>query len=551
MTFIATTPAMYYNVGNYGAVGDGQTDDTASLQACINAAANNSTDGTNVTGGVVIFPPTVGNTYLHRGLVLYNNVYLLGNGATILKLANGANADCIQTYNAPTLIGGSSTGGVYGWGISNLIIDGNKANQTAASYGLRTYGYGYFLQNVKIRNAYSDAFYSDWNGGASSPGNDSMEAFIANCKFHDCNGIGVNFHGPHDTQFVNVISYKTGSHAFYVGPNAGGVQFTQCHGWGMSTGVSAVTWLIESQANLINCQAEGSDTMQVVLLANNSVWSGGRIFCGGVASFNTGGLQIGQAAGNTPYAGSANQSAGLTTSVSVRGYLIDCLFNGCEGTAGSVWFANDAGKGHIRGTVVLNAGDGNTNSVISGSANASTQIWLTPSGTVPTADGSFAKGGRAKFPINASSALVVSDTTQDIFNVNTFSKRVEYVNGTILRVYSDNYSTTTAQLDTTISTFQSSSAAAIATSGTATTSGVGVCRLSPTGAVTGCILQSGTRAGQQVWVVNEAAAANSVSWATQATSHIAGESGGTFALAGGKAQLFVWDSSVSLWFKAS
>lgn len=553
----AASTSVYFNVADPayagGAKGDGSTDDTAAIQAAINAAANNSTDGSNVTGGTVFFPWTQNNTYLVSGLTLYNNVHLLGCGPTVLKLANNANTDVVQGYNAPSLIGGNSSGGIYGWGISNLIIDGNKSYQTAPSYGLRVYGYGYYLQNVRIRNTYSDAFYSDWNGGANSPGNDSMEASIIGCKFHDTGtgAIGVNFHGPHDSQFVNCISYKTGSHAFYLGPNAGGTQFTQCHGWGMALGVNAVAWLIESLGVFVNCQAEGSDGMQVVMLANSCIWSDGRIFSGGVASNNTSGLQIGQPTGVTPYPGSAYQSSGVTTGRGVSNYFVDSTFSGCEGPNGAIWFANDSGKGFIRGPVVLNDGDGNTNNVATGPINASTQVWLIPAGTLPTADGTLAKGGRIKVAANANNGFTVGDMTQDIFNVNTYFKRVDYPNGTYLRGYSDNYGTTAFQLDSTLSTTQSSSAAAIATGGTATTSDVGVCRLSPTAAVTGCILQAGTRAGQQIWVINEAASANSVSWATQATSHIAGEAGGTFILAGGRAQMFVWNSSRSLWFKAS
>lgn len=545
MSFLQLVPPIYYNVMQYGAVGNGIADDTASIQACINAAANGSTDGTNVTGSIVIFPLTVGNTYLHTGLTLYNNVGLLGNGATVLKLANNANADCIQGYNALGLIGGSSTGGIYGWSISNLIIDGNKANQTGTSYGLRVYGYGYRLHNVVIRNCFTDTFYSDWNGGASTPGNDSMEASIIGCKFHDSNGIGVNFHGPHDSQFVNCISYKTGSHAFYVGPNAGGVQFTQCHGWGMTTGVNAVTWLIEGQTNLVNCQAEGSDVMQVAMLASNCVWSGGRIFSGGVVSNNTGGLQIGQAAGNSPYPGSVNQSGGVTTAVGVRGYFVDALFNSCEGTNGSVLFANDSGKGYIRGPVILNSSDGNTNSVLTGSINSATHVHLTPAGTVPTPDGTTAKGGRIKYAISASNGVTIGDTIQDITNVNTFGKRYELVNGTILRLYSDNYTTRTVELSNgTISLLQSTTAAVIATSGTITTSGVGVARVAPTGTVTGIILQSGTNAGQMVHVINESAF--SVTFAASGTSHVA-QGTSTVIPANGRLS-FCWDSSTSLWY---
>ena len=49
MTFIALVPPIYYNVKNYGAAGDGTTDDTTAIQNAINAMPN--------TGGVVFLPP--------------------------------------------------------------------------------------------------------------------------------------------------------------------------------------------------------------------------------------------------------------------------------------------------------------------------------------------------------------------------------------------------------------------------------------------------------------------------------------------------------------
>lgn len=86
--------------------------------------------------------------------------------------------------------------------------------------------------------------------------------------------------------------------------------------------------------------------------------------------------------------------------------------------------------------------------------------------------------------------------------------------------------------------------------GTVSTAGVGRTRVTPTANRTGCILQTGTFDGQEVWVINEAAA-NTIAWATQATSNIGGEAGGTFVLAAKGAQKFVWDSNDSLWHKAA
>jgi hypothetical protein len=64
------------NVKDYGATGDGTTDDGAAIQAAINAA--------NAAGGGTVFVPA--GTYLCSGLDLYSNITLAGSGwGSILK----------------------------------------------------------------------------------------------------------------------------------------------------------------------------------------------------------------------------------------------------------------------------------------------------------------------------------------------------------------------------------------------------------------------------------------------------------------------------------
>lgn len=93
---------------------------------------------------------------------------------------------------------------------------------------------------------------------------------------------------------------------------------------------------------------------------------------------------------------------------------------------------------------------------------------------------------------------------------------------------------------------QSSTAPATATAGTITTSGVSAARVSPAGAITGVILQAGTFGGQEVAVVNEAIAANTVTFAASGTSNVA--NGTASVIAGLTARKFVWDTSTTLWY---
>src|SRR5579859_160749 len=100
----------------------------------------------------------------------------------------------------------------------------------------------------------------------------------------------------------------------------------------------------------------------------------------------------------------------------------------------------------------------------------------------------------------------------------------------------------------TLNLVQSATAAAIANAGTIVTSGVGVARVSPAGAVTGIILGAGNYAGQMVWVVNEAVAANSVSFNTTPATANVSDSATAQPIYGLQARLYVWDSGTSLWY---
>jgi hypothetical protein len=96
-----------------------------------------------------------------------------------------------------------------------------------------------------------------------------------------------------------------------------------------------------------------------------------------------------------------------------------------------------------------------------------------------------------------------------------------------------------------VSYTQSPSAPAIANSATIA-SNYTATRVSPAGAVTGIILAAGVFPGQLCTVVNEAAAANTITFAAAATSKVA--DGVSSVIAGLTARTFVWDSSTSLWY---
>lgn len=128
------------------------------------------------------------------------------------------------------------------------------------------------------------------------------------------------------------------------------------------------------------------------------------------------------------------------------------------------------------------------------------------------------------------SAFTVSDGLNTYLNVDTVNKVVQISN---------------AQM----ATAQSATAPDPGANGTIATAGVGVARVSPAAARTGIILAAGTTPGQEIWVVNEATGANSLTFAASGTSNVADGAGA--ALAGLTARKFVWDSVQSLWYRAA
>jgi hypothetical protein len=135
--------AAVFNVKEYGAKGDGVTNDYAAITSAITAAGAN---------GRVFFPPTPGSSYLitATGLTMLNGQWWDGYGATI-KAGTNLNLALVNAANP-------STGG----GITGLTLDGNKANQSG---GAQTHTFvgvstAYFsIRDVTSVNAYLNGIY--------------------------------------------------------------------------------------------------------------------------------------------------------------------------------------------------------------------------------------------------------------------------------------------------------------------------------------------------------------------------------------------------------
>lgn len=133
----ASSNQRIFNVQDYGAVGDGVTDDTAAIQAAVDAAYQVTGVSNNITA-IIDIPRGV---YLVRGIVIMNvngpgghgcATYLRGAGIgnSWLVLKSGSNAPVIQ------LGGPASENSTSFVVLQDFAIDGNKSHQSIDCDGI-------------------------------------------------------------------------------------------------------------------------------------------------------------------------------------------------------------------------------------------------------------------------------------------------------------------------------------------------------------------------------------------------------------------------------
>jgi hypothetical protein len=324
----------------------GNADDTATLQAAIDAVSA-------AGGGTVTL---LAGTFNVAGVVLKSNVYLkgAGRGNTILKLKNSANVDVLYGLNAYTLFGTLSTGGIYDWGLSDLTIDGNRANNTLGN-GLAVYGYRYTLENVIIQNCAERGVRSE--GG--QPVANAMEATIRNVLIDTTGQQGAYFNGPHDSMIDNLIIIDAGQSAnnsydalfFDTYMNA---RVRAFHGWHRATvtnRVRAQFFDTAGTSNFTQSHFEGAYFANMILAGSNSSFDASNMY---YAAWNGLNVVI-RGPGNTLMGVLMAASAGRPASVGVTlGFGSDNAgankidVNVWSNFAGAVDFTHSTGNNSIR-----------------------------------------------------------------------------------------------------------------------------------------------------------------------------------------------------------
>jgi len=257
-----TAIADNYSVRNYGATGDGVTNDTAAVQAAIDAIP--------ASGGTVYFPP---GTYLCNVRV-GSFISLRGAGAaiSILKSVPGSNRDVIAGKNFMGLTGSmkatpETRGDNYLY-LSDLTIDGNKrANRMG--YGIRIWGRSHIWQNLIVQNCANDGVFTEFTTHDGGEIQDALEAFFDNIKCIQNGANGWTHRGPHDSVLRNFVTFSNGGWGFRsesaMGSYGGGVSGASWNSWLNGTG----SFSFNAPVSLTNATASGPFTGIGIELAAN------------------------------------------------------------------------------------------------------------------------------------------------------------------------------------------------------------------------------------------------------------------------------------------
>lgn len=254
------------NVADFGATGDGVTDDTVAVQAAF--------DAVSATGGTVVFEP--GKTYMINGLYqpiqsIFGGVrpksgtVIQGNSATLRVIPNSSIGYCILNIDR----------------VSNIVVNDLNIIGDVGSHGGSTgeFGHGIILagtSNIVLNNLFVTLC---WGDGllvvdfVGLVGNTDVD--INNCEFVDCRRQGVSILNMTNATFTGCTFRNIGGTAAtspasgvdiepdYAGAAVSNVAFIGCtfknntNGHGLLVGSIGSANLVEN-IKLIGCNFSGN-----------------------------------------------------------------------------------------------------------------------------------------------------------------------------------------------------------------------------------------------------------------------------------------------------
>lgn len=239
-----TKKLIWVSVKDYGAKGDGVTDDSNAFQQAIDS-------------GRAVYVPA--GTYAISNVILKNNTIIFGeNNQTVTLILNSNNSDdCVfKSLDFDNLTNTNSQNGVYGIIIKDLTISGRRMGTHGT--GIKIYGYNYVMERVTFKDFPETGLYSEWSTYAGQPpAGDYMESILNDLRFHDNNN-GLTFRGPHDSKIYGLLTYNNANigASFETSPQYSGIaHIVNYHSYANKIGTVVAALLTG-----VNVSSESNDT---------------------------------------------------------------------------------------------------------------------------------------------------------------------------------------------------------------------------------------------------------------------------------------------------
>lgn len=339
----------YFNVIDYGATGDGSTDDTAAVQGAIDAA--------EPVGGTVYFPR--GTYVLDPVYIDADNVRLLGDGRlSVLKRkpATVTNTDSVGIVNAH----GTSMNRLSGVVLERLALDGNKANITVGGggdiYDVECASFIYvnhaLVKECFAFDATSDGFDFD----------DCEDGVVIDSYAEGCNGYGVHFsEGCLRMRGRGCFAYNCGSTlergGFDVYSGDSYSSYEDCHARGCYRG-----FVLGGQWNtLTGCTTTACTHNGIRLTGGYNTVSGCRVH-GTTASHGMSILSAGNSVTGGHYSGTTAPNSGISLNSGANNNAISgvcTILNGGHGIQILSGANNNSITGCQTQSPIANGGSGN------------------------------------------------------------------------------------------------------------------------------------------------------------------------------------------------
>ena len=171
------------SVKDFGAVGDGVTDDTAAIQAAI--------DSLGAVGGMVQVPP--GTYKVSSTLNISSYIYLKGSGAVASSILTNNSTGNVVYINGVSITPGCT--------VENLFFN-SSVTRTAGSYIVSNSSNGTFIKNCKMYSAFD---------GISITGTSAQCIKIEDCQIDNTVNYGINI-----TAFNNTSPNTSGIVVSYI-----------------------------------------------------------------------------------------------------------------------------------------------------------------------------------------------------------------------------------------------------------------------------------------------------------------------------------------------